>query len=70
MLALPNTAGKTYAVLGLGKSGLTTAQALQASGTTVLAWDDTAASRDKAAALGITCTAWEQIDWTKITALI
>ncbi len=70
MLALPNTAGKTYAVLGLGKSGLTTAQALQASGATVLAWDDTAASRDKAAALGITCTAWEQIDWTKITALI
>lgn len=70
MLTLPHTAGKTYAVLGLGKSGLTTAQALQASGATVLAWDDTAASRDKAATLGIACTPWETIDWRSVTALI
>lgn len=32
--------GKTYAVVGMGKSGRATAQALRDSGATVLTWDD------------------------------
>ena len=38
-------AGKTYGVHGLARSGLATVDALQASGATVLAWDDGPAAR-------------------------
>ena len=41
------------AVLGLGKSGLATARALQNAGVEVWAWDDSAAARDKAIASGV-----------------
>jgi UDP-N-acetylmuramoylalanine--D-glutamate ligase len=40
-------AGNHYAVLGLGRSGLATVQALYASGAKVTAWDDKAEARDK-----------------------
>ncbi|MHA1563955.1 MAG: UDP-N-acetylmuramoyl-L-alanine--D-glutamate ligase, partial [Alphaproteobacteria bacterium] len=41
------------AVLGLGKSGLATARALQNAGVEVWAWDDSAAARDNAIASGV-----------------
>lgn len=44
--------GKSYAVLGLARSGLATVAALIASGAKVLAWDDREAARDEAAKLG------------------
>jgi len=40
-------AGKTYAVLGLARSGLATVDALLASGATVVAWDSNEAARAK-----------------------
>jgi UDP-N-acetylmuramoylalanine--D-glutamate ligase len=40
-------AGKHYAVLGLGRSGLVTVQALYASGAAVTAWDDSPEAREK-----------------------
>ena len=43
---------KTVAVMGLGRSGLSTVRALIAGGATVRAWDDNEASRAKAAELG------------------
>ena len=49
-IRIPAMAGQTVAVLGLGKSGLPTARALQASGAAVWAWDDNAQARDEAAA--------------------
>jgi UDP-N-acetylmuramoylalanine--D-glutamate ligase len=64
------TAGKTYAVLGLGKSGLATAQSLLAAGAHVLAWDDHDASRKAALALGIPLTDLNTIDWLNVTALV
>ncbi len=41
-------AGKRFAVVGLGKNGLPAAQALQAMGAEVAAWDDSATARDGA----------------------
>lgn len=40
------------AVLGLGRSGLSTARALQAGGAVPICWDDNADARDRAAAEG------------------
>ncbi len=45
MITSPAFAGKTYAVHGLARSGLATVAALEASGATVLAWDDGEAAR-------------------------
>ncbi|MEO3434382.1 UDP-N-acetylmuramoyl-L-alanine--D-glutamate ligase [Inquilinus sp. CAU 1745] len=44
---------RTVAILGLGKSGLTAAKALKASGVRVVAWDDGAPARAAAEAAGI-----------------
>lgn len=47
-------AGKRYAVLGLARSGLATAQSLVASGAAVTAWDTRAEARDAlTAAVGV-----------------
>ncbi|MFQ3623547.1 MAG: UDP-N-acetylmuramoyl-L-alanine--D-glutamate ligase, partial [Acetobacteraceae bacterium] len=45
--------GKGYAVLGLGRAGLPVARALLAGGARVLAWDDSEAARQAAAAAGL-----------------
>ncbi|MCA8929957.1 MAG: UDP-N-acetylmuramoyl-L-alanine--D-glutamate ligase [Alphaproteobacteria bacterium] len=42
MIPLPQTRGKRFGVMGLGKSGRAAARALAASGAEVLAWDDKA----------------------------
>jgi UDP-N-acetylmuramoylalanine--D-glutamate ligase len=42
-------AGKTYAVLGLARSGLATVETLVASGARVVAWDSQEAARDRVA---------------------
>ena len=44
---------ESVALFGLGGSGLATAQALKAGGADVVAWDDNAASVDKARAADI-----------------
>jgi len=53
MMALSFLAGRRVGVMGLGASGTATARALLSAGARVLAWDDQAAARDKAAAAGI-----------------
>lgn len=47
MITSPTFAGKTYAVLGLARSGLATVEALLASGARVTAWDSNESARDK-----------------------
>lgn len=59
---------RRYAVLGLGKSGLASARALAAAGAEVLAWDDTAAARDKAA--GVPLHDLAALDWQGVEALV
>ena len=46
MITSPAFAGKSYAVLGLARSGAATVEALLASGATVMAWDQNEAARD------------------------
>lgn len=48
MILLPFASGKTYAVLGLGKTGRATVRSLLASGAHVVAWDDGEAARNAA----------------------
>ena len=52
MITSPSFAGKSYAVLGLARSGLATVKALLAGGASVMAWDDRKEARLAAAALG------------------
>ncbi|OLP61298.1 UDP-N-acetylmuramoyl-L-alanine--D-glutamate ligase [Xaviernesmea oryzae] len=70
MIAVTSFAGRRVALFGLGGSGLATAQALKAGGAEVVAWDDNAASVEKAAAVGIFVQDLKTADWTHFTALI
>lgn len=45
MILIPNTQGKTFGVVGLGKSGRATVASLLSSGAKVVAWDDGEAGR-------------------------
>ena len=56
MISLPFVKDQTVAVLGLGKSGLTAARALQAGGAAVRAWDDGEKARAAAEASGVALT--------------
>lgn len=48
MILIPQAQGKTYGVVGLGKSGRATVASLLASGASVIAWDDGEAGRASA----------------------
>ncbi|TDQ83962.1 UDP-N-acetylmuramoylalanine--D-glutamate ligase [Dongia mobilis] len=67
-LHIPNVQGRTIAVLGLGRTGLATAERLQASGARVLAWDDSEKAR--AAAPAEILHDLYQADWSRIDALV
>jgi UDP-N-acetylmuramoylalanine--D-glutamate ligase len=56
VIDLSHTAGQTYAVMGLGASGIAAALALDHAGARVLAWDDDAARRDTAVRQGVALT--------------
>jgi UDP-N-acetylmuramoylalanine--D-glutamate ligase len=56
--------------MGLGKSGLSAARALLASGAHVTAWDDSAVARARAAAEGVPVADLTTIDLTEMAALI
>ncbi|WP_299023884.1 UDP-N-acetylmuramoyl-L-alanine--D-glutamate ligase [uncultured Sulfitobacter sp.] len=55
MIPVQGMQGSRVAVLGLGRSGLSAARALQAGGAEPVCWDDNPAARDAAAAEGFTC---------------
>lgn len=63
-------AGSKIALFGLGGSGLATARALKAGGAEVAAFDDSPASRDKAAAEGIPIVDLAAADWSSFAALV
>ncbi|MBE0693027.1 MAG: UDP-N-acetylmuramoyl-L-alanine--D-glutamate ligase, partial [Aquamicrobium sp.] len=48
MIPVSTLSGRKVALFGLGGSGLATAEALAAGGAEVTAWDDNAATVDKA----------------------
>jgi UDP-N-acetylmuramoylalanine--D-glutamate ligase len=70
MIPVTIFAGRDVAVFGLGLSGIAAAHALAAGGARVLAWDDTQAARDKAAAQGVALHDLAGADWSKIAALV
>jgi UDP-N-acetylmuramoylalanine--D-glutamate ligase len=70
MIPVTIFAGGDVAVFGLGLSGIAASHALATGGARVLAWDDTEAARDKAAAQGVTLHDLASADWTKIAALV
>jgi len=70
MIPLPLHAGRTVAVLGLAKSGLTAAIALARSGAIVWAWDDDPSRRAEAVRAGIPLRDLSVVDWSIPTALV
>jgi UDP-N-acetylmuramoylalanine--D-glutamate ligase len=70
MIPVTIFAGRDVAVFGLGLSGVAVAHALTAGGARVLAWDDTQAARDKAAAQGVALHDLACVDWSGIAALV
>lgn len=55
MIPVKGFSGQKVAVLGLGRSGLTTARALRAGGAEPICWDDNPAARETAEGEGFTC---------------
>ncbi len=56
MIPVKGFSGKKVAVLGLGRSGLATARALQAGGAQPVCWDDNPAAREAAEVEGLVCS--------------
>ncbi len=70
MIPVRGFEGKTVAVFGLARTGLTAARALVAGGAQVALWDDKPAARDAALAEGFELTDLSQADWSQFAALM
>jgi len=71
MIPVQGFDGHKVAVLGLGRSGLATAKALEAGGAVALCWDDSVEARDKAEAEGLTLHDLNKGNaWDGVAALI
>ncbi|MBX2804470.1 MAG: UDP-N-acetylmuramoyl-L-alanine--D-glutamate ligase [Hyphomicrobiales bacterium] len=62
--------GKEVAIFGVGRSGLTAAQALQAGGAEPLLWDDSEKGRAAAKAQGFAVADLNSADWSRFAALV
>ncbi|MFK7763767.1 MAG: UDP-N-acetylmuramoyl-L-alanine--D-glutamate ligase [Roseobacter sp.] len=62
MIPVRGVQGQTIAVLGLGRSGLSAARALQAGGAQVICWDDNPAARSLIEEEGFTCRAFTSVE--------
>ena len=58
--------GRTVAVFGLGRTGISAALSLQAGGAHVWAWDDNEATRQLAADQGVMLRDLSKIDWSTV----
>jgi UDP-N-acetylmuramoylalanine--D-glutamate ligase len=70
MIPVRGFEGKTVAVFGLGRTGLTAARALIAGGAQVALWDESVASRDAAAGEGLPLVDLATADWSNFAALM
>ena len=70
MISVAGFEGRTVAVFGLARTGLSAARALVAGGAKVALWDDKPASRDAARAEGFALTDLSTVDWTAFAALM
>jgi UDP-N-acetylmuramoylalanine--D-glutamate ligase len=62
--------GRTVAVFGLARSGLSAVRALKAGGAEIFAWDAKDALREEASAAGATVAPEQEWPWERIVALI
>jgi threonine dehydrogenase-like Zn-dependent dehydrogenase len=70
MIPVRGFEGKTVAVFGLGRTGLTAARALVAGGAKVALWDEKPASRAGAEAEGFKPVDLRSADWSQFAALM
>ena len=70
MIPVRGFEGKTVAVFGLGRTGLTAARALVAGGAHVALWDENPASQDAARAEGFKVVDLRSADWSLFSALM
>ncbi|HEX9490599.1 MAG TPA: UDP-N-acetylmuramoyl-L-alanine--D-glutamate ligase [Stellaceae bacterium] len=70
MIDVATFRGEKVAVMGLARSGLVAAQALQRGGARVMAWDDAAAKRGAAAAAGVPIVDLAAGDLAGVAALV
>ena len=70
MISAQNVKNTSYAILGLGRSGLSAAAALKAGGAKILCLDDNINNLKKAEELGFTCTIPDKLNWNEIDVLL
>ena len=70
MIPVRGFEGKTVAVFGLGRTGLTAARALRAGGAEVALWDEKPDARQKALAEGLPLADLKSADWSGYAALL
>ncbi|WGM39977.1 UDP-N-acetylmuramoyl-L-alanine--D-glutamate ligase [Caulobacter sp. NIBR1757] len=70
MIPVPGFEGRTVAVFGLGRTGLSAARALIAGGAKVALWDENPKGREAAEAEGLTLVDLEKADWSGFAALM
>lgn len=70
MIVVPFFKGKTVAVFGLARSGISAAQSLIAGGAEVVGWDDKVDAREAATRAGVTVRDLAEVDWHGVAALI
>ncbi len=70
MIPVRGFSGKTVAVFGLGRTGLTAARALKAGGAEVALWDERPEAREAAAAEGLPIVDLAEADWSAFAALL
>ena len=62
--------GRTVAVFGLGRTGVTAALSLVAGGATVWAWDDNRETRERAQEKGVPIKNLQRVDWSEIDEFV
>jgi UDP-N-acetylmuramoylalanine--D-glutamate ligase len=70
MIALHSFEHADVGVFGLARSGIASVRALKAGGAHILAWDDNAATRARAAREGATVAPWPEWPWDRLKSLV
>jgi UDP-N-acetylmuramoylalanine--D-glutamate ligase len=70
LIVVTQYSGRTVAIYGLARSGMSAGKALMAGGANVVAWDDKAEARAAGAKMGLTVADLHLREWADIAALI
>lgn len=70
MITVPSFSQKVVAILGLGKTGLSSAQALSKGGAKILCWDDSLQVRQEAGLAHLPLHDLQLVNWNLIDTLI